>query len=69
MGCEELVSMLEEWRKCYLLLMMVKEGIERTLGSWLVEGSCKGKTKVGVGRGVAVVAQGSGMQRLVDGKQ
>lgn len=58
--CEEVVSTFEERRKYYLHLMMVKEGIEWTLDSWLVEGSCKGKNNVGVGRGVAVVVQGRG---------
>ena len=52
-----------------MLLMVVKEGIEWTLDSWLVEGSCRRETKEGVGRGVAVVSQGKGRQRLVDGRQ
>ena len=49
--------------------MVVKEGIEWTVDRWLVEGSSKGKTRVGVGRGVAVVVQSKGRQTLVDGKQ
>jgi len=49
--------------------MVVKGGIEWTVDRWLVEGSSKGKTKVGVGRGMAVVVQSKGKQTLVDGKQ
>ena len=41
--------------------------MEWKLGTWSVErGSKKGQTKVEGGRGVAVVAQSRGMQRLVD---
>ena len=36
--------------------MEVKGGVEQTLGSCLVEKSSKEQTKVGGGRGVAVVA-------------
>ena len=32
--------MLDKWQKSYLLLMVVEEGNEWTVGSWFVVGSC-----------------------------
>ena len=40
--------------------------MEWKLGSWLVERGSKGQTKVEGGRGVAVMAQSWGRQRLVE---
>ena len=34
------MSTLEGWQKSYMLLMVVEEGNEWTVGSWLVVGSC-----------------------------
>ena len=46
---------LEVWQ-CKLFQMEVEEGVEQTFGSRLVVGSSEGQTKVGGGRGVAVLA-------------
>ena len=44
---------------------MEVEEVQPTMGSWLMEMSSKGQTKVGGGRGVAVVAW-SRWRHLVD---
>ena len=43
---------LEAW-ECELFQMEVEEGVEQTLGSWVVERNSKGQTKAEGGRDVA----------------
>ena len=42
--------------ECELLQMRAEGCVDQTLGIWLVAGGSEGQTKVGGGRGVAVVA-------------
>ena len=60
-----LVSIRWEVWQCELFQLGVEGGVEQTLVGWLAEGSSERQTKVGGGRGVAVVAWRSEGQRRV----
>ena len=51
--------------QCEPFHIEVKGGVEQTLGSRLVAGSSEGQTKVGSGRGVAVLVSSMAGQRWV----
>jgi len=54
-----------QWEVWHCELFQLEGGVEQTLVGWLAKGSSIGQTKVGAGRGVAVVAWRSEGQRRV----